>query len=72
MDKNPDNCHMISLRSLFFVLEDRMQITKLVVETLQPLSTTSNGSSRTKKLWERINTFMKDAASNNLKVEFKV
>ena len=44
LDKNPDNCHMISLRPLFFAFEDRQQITSLVVETLQRLATTTQGS----------------------------
>ena len=49
-----------------------MQITKLVVETLQRPSTASNGSSLAKELWERIDAFMNDAARKNLKVEIEV
>lgn len=53
MDKNPDNCH-VSLRALLFASEDRMQITKLLIDTLQRLSTASNGSSSAKELWEKM------------------
>lgn len=53
MDKNPDNCH-VSLRALLFASEDRMQITKLLIDTLQRLSTASNGSSSAKGLWEKM------------------
>ena len=63
---------MISRTPLFFAFEDRMQITKLVIEILQRLSTASNGSSSLKELWERIDAFMTDAANKNKKVEFEV
>ena len=53
MDKNPDNCH-VSLRALLFASEDRMQITKLLIDTLQRLPTASNGSSSAKGLWEKM------------------
>jgi hypothetical protein len=72
MDKNPDNCNMISLRPLFFAFENRQQITKLVVETLQRLAATTQGSFSAEYMWENINAFMTDAASKNLKVESEV
>ena len=49
-----------------------MQITKLFVETLQRLSTASNGSSSAKEFVERIDAFMTDAASKSLKIEIEV
>lgn len=52
MHKNPDNCHMIIVRPLFFAFEDMMQITKLVIETLQRLPTVSNESSSAKEFWK--------------------
>ena len=62
---------MISLRLLFFAFEDRMQITKPIIETLQWLSTVFNGSGSAKELWE-IDTSMTNAASKNLKVGIEV
>ena len=60
---------MITLRPLFFAFEDRMEITKLVIQTLPQLLTGSNVASSAKELWERIDAFMTDAGSKNLKVE---
>ena len=71
MDKNPDNCH-ISLRALLFASEDRMQITKLLIHTLQRLSIASNGSSSAKELWGKNDALKTDAGSKNLKVGFEV
>ena len=35
MDDNPSLCKMINLRPLFFAFEDRVQITRLIIETLK-------------------------------------
>lgn len=43
---------MIIVRPLFFAFEDMMQITKLVIETLQRLPTVSNESSSAKEFWK--------------------
>ena len=40
IDDNPSLSDMISLRPLFFALENREQIAKLNIETLKRLSTT--------------------------------
>ena len=71
MDKNPDNCH-VSLRALLFASEDRMQITKLLIDTLQRLSTAFNEFTSAKEFWGKNDALKTDAASKNLKVGFEV
>jgi len=66
----PADCHMIRLRPLFFAYEDRDQITKLIVETFFRLAVTQKTTA--KALWEKVNAFMTDAATKNLKVEMEV
>lgn len=46
-------------------------MTKLFVSTLERVSVASDESYLAKKLWERIDDFMTDTASKNLRTEFE-
>ena len=71
MDDNPSLCKMINLRPLFFAFEDRVQITRLIIETLKRLSATTSGQYSPKMLWEQVDAFMTDSVSKNLNVEYE-
>ena len=66
---NPEFRKMLPLRPLFFALENRTQITKLIIETLKRLSAATENANSAKYLWEKIDAFMNAAVSKNLKVE---
>ena len=69
-DDDPLECRMISLRPLFFAYEDREQIIKLVVQTLERLSVAASKLNVTASdLWEKIDAIMTDSVSKNLKIE---
>ena len=68
----PENNRFLRLRPLFFAFENREQIAKLIVETLKRLSAATRSLMSAKDLWERIDGFMTDAVSKNLKVEHAV
>ena len=72
LSKDPEKCKMFNLRALRFALENRIQIKKLILETLARLSAAVNGEMSSKELWEKINAFMTDAVAKNLKVEHLV
>ena len=72
LNKDKIKCKMIRLRALFFAYEDREQITKLIVETLNRLSVATAGEFSPKILWENIYAYMTDSVSKNLKVEYAV
>ena len=61
LSEDPAKCRFIPLRALFFAFEDRQQIIKLVVETLQRLAVASGNRATPKELWEKIDAFMSDA-----------
>ena len=50
---NPEFRKMLPLRPLFFALENRAQITKLIIETLKRLSAATENAYSAKYLWER-------------------
>ena len=58
---------MFTLRPLFAAMEDRENISKLIVETLERLSITVFLTARL--LWEMIDGFMTDSVTKNLNVE---
>ena len=60
---------MFMLRALLFAYEDREQITKLVLETLNRLRVACNEEKSSKGLWELIYTFMTDIVTKNMKVD---
>ena len=65
-----DKCQMFRLCALFFAYEDRDQIVKLIVETLQRLSVAADDEHvKPKSLWGNIYALMTDAVTKNLKVE---
>ena len=64
-----ENCQMFRLRAIFFAYEDREQITKLIVETLERLAV---AAATTKLLWENVFALMTDSVTKNLQVENKV
>ena len=72
LNNDESKCKMTRLRALFFAYEDREQITKLVVETLHRLSAATGNKFSSKTLWENIYSFMTDAVTKNLKVEYAV
>ena len=66
--RSPPNCSQpFVLRPLYFALETKENIAKLIVQTLYRLSTTI--SSTPALLWEMIDGFMTDSVSKNLDVE---
>ena len=72
LDDDSTKCKMIPLRALFFAYEDREQITKLVLETLNRLSAATGNKFSPRALWENIYAFMTDSATKNLEVEYAV
>ena len=72
LNKEPKVCKMFTLRALTFTFEDRNQIMKLILDTLSRLSIATGGLATAKDLWEKIDGFMTDAVSKNLKVEYLV
>ena len=72
LNKDPKMSKMFTLRALTFAFEDRNQIKILIMETLSMLSTATDGAVTPKDLWEKIDAFMTDAVSKNLKVEYLV
>ena len=54
INEDKSKCHMYRLRALFFAYEDREQIIKLFVETLQRLAVASGNAVTAKELWENI------------------
>ena len=62
-----------SLRPIFFAYEDRKQITRLIIETLQRLAflvtTKENQVVTAKVLWEKVMIIMTDSAEKNLHIE---
>ena len=66
--QSPPNCSQpFVLRPLYFALETKENIAKLIVETLYRLSITI--SSTPAVLWEMLDGFMTDSVSKNLDVE---
>ena len=65
---------MYRLRALFFAHEDREQIAKLFIETLNRLAVALDNDTTPKDLWENIYIYalMTDAVAKNLKVETAV
>ena len=45
---------MYNLRELFFTYEDRKQISKLILETMNRLSVATGGKSMAKDLWHTL------------------
>ena len=66
---DPKLFKMYTLRALMFAFQEREQITKLILETLARLSSTTGGVATVKCLWKNITAFMSDAVTKNLKVE---
>ena len=60
---------MYYLCALFFAFEDRKQIAKLIVETLNRLSVATGVESSAKDLRHNISNFMRDGVTKNLGVE---
>ena len=68
-DDNPFECRMLNLRALPFGFEDREQIVCLVVETLTRLTVAGKKLNVTvNDLWCKIDAFMTDSVTKNLKV----
>ena len=57
----PKKCEKFTLRPLFFAMEDRENIARLIVETFERLAITV--SMTAKLLWERIDGFMTDSVT---------
>ena len=66
--RSPPNCSQpFILRPLYFALETKENIEKLIVETMHRLSITISSSPAV--LWEMLDGFMTDSVSKNLDVE---
>ena len=63
----PNHVNKFTLRPLFFAYEDRLNICRLIVETLHRLALTIK--STPVALWETIYGFMTDSVTKNLNVE---
>ena len=65
-----------SLRPMFFAYEDRAQIVRLLVETLERLATLATANTgnlvSAKDLWEKIAVLMTDSVEKNLKIEDRI
>ena len=72
LNKDFSLCKMFTLRALTFAFEDRNQITKLILETLERLAAAAGDSLTAKDMWQQITAFMTDAVTKNLKVEYFV
>ena len=61
------------LRPIFFAYEDRVQITKLIIETFERLALLVNESNEempnAKTLWEKVDMVMTDSVEKNLHIE---
>lgn len=72
LNSDSSKCNMFPLRALTFAYEDREQIKSLVLETFQRLATATSNIATSKMLWGKVDAFMTDAVSKNLKVEYLV
>ena len=68
LSKEKSKCKFVRLRALTFAFEDRLQITKLIVETFHRLSAASITQATAKDLWEKVTAFMSDSVTKNLHV----
>jgi len=72
LNSDSSKCNMFPLRALTFAYEDREQIKSLVLQTFQRLATATSNIATSKMLWGKVDAFMTDAVSKNLKVEYLV
>jgi hypothetical protein len=72
LSSDSTKCGMFPLRALTFAYEDREQIKTLIIETFKRLATATNNIVTSEMLWRKIDAFMTDAVSKNLKVEYLV